>query len=102
MEGIVGEANLSFGAVYDYYKSKDELILAAFSSAFQEILMREEPRGRAQMAETWRHSCTWQSGKRRYCTRPQIDEYWRGSGLLRQFPAQPRSRQPELMPNSVR
>jgi AcrR family transcriptional regulator len=60
MEGIVGEANLSFGAVYDYYKSKDELILAAFSSAFQEmrvllvpILMREEPRGRAQMAETW-------------------------------------------------
>jgi TetR/AcrR family transcriptional regulator, transcriptional repressor of aconitase len=50
MEDIVGEANLSFGAVYDYYKSKDELILAAFSSAFQEmrlllvpILIREEP-----------------------------------------------------------
>jgi len=49
MEDIVREANLSFGAVYLYYKSKDELILAAFSSAFQEmrallvpILTREE------------------------------------------------------------
>ena len=50
MEDIVREANLSFGAVYLYYKSKDELILAAFSAAFQEmrallapILTREEP-----------------------------------------------------------
>ena len=49
MEDIIHEANLSFGAVYLYYKSKDELILAAFSSAFQEmrallvpILTREE------------------------------------------------------------
>ena len=49
MEDIVREANLSFGAVYLYYKSKDELILAAFSAAFQEmrallvpILTREE------------------------------------------------------------
>jgi TetR/AcrR family transcriptional regulator, transcriptional repressor of aconitase len=37
MEDIVREANLSFGAVYLYYKSKDELIFAAFSSAFQEM-----------------------------------------------------------------
>jgi AcrR family transcriptional regulator len=50
MEDIIREANLSFGAVYLYYKSKDELCLAAFSSAFQEmrlllvpILTREEP-----------------------------------------------------------
>jgi AcrR family transcriptional regulator len=50
MEDIVREANLSFGAVYLYYESKDELILAAFSAAFQEmrallvpILTREEP-----------------------------------------------------------
>jgi len=50
MEDIVREANLSFGAVYLYYKSKDELILAACSAAFQEmrvllvpILTREEP-----------------------------------------------------------
>ena len=50
MEDIVREANLSFGALYDYYKSKDELILAACSSAFQEmrvllipVLTREEP-----------------------------------------------------------
>ena len=49
MEDIVREANLSFGAVYLYYKSKDELILAAFSAAFEEmraplvpILTREE------------------------------------------------------------
>jgi TetR/AcrR family transcriptional regulator, transcriptional repressor of aconitase len=49
MEDIIHEANLSFGAVYLYYKSKDELILAAFTSAFQEmrallvpILTREE------------------------------------------------------------
>ena len=49
MEDIVREANLSFGAVYLYYKSKDELILAAFFAAFQEmrallvpILTREE------------------------------------------------------------
>src|ERR1700761_5247538 len=37
MDDIVREANLSFGAVYIYYKSKDELILAAFSSAFTEM-----------------------------------------------------------------
>ena len=50
MEDIVREANLSFGAVYLYYKSKDELILAACSAAFKEmqvllvpILTREEP-----------------------------------------------------------
>jgi len=50
MEDIIREANLSFGALYLYYKSKDELILAAFSSAFQEmrlllapILTREDP-----------------------------------------------------------
>ena len=50
MEDIVREANLSFGAVYLYYKSKDELILAACSAAFQQmrallvpILTREEP-----------------------------------------------------------
>jgi TetR/AcrR family transcriptional regulator, transcriptional repressor of aconitase len=35
MEDIVREANLSFGAVYLYYKSKDELIQAAFSMAFE-------------------------------------------------------------------
>jgi TetR/AcrR family transcriptional regulator, transcriptional repressor of aconitase len=50
MEDIIREANLSSGAVYLYYKSKDELCLAAFSSAFQEmrlllvpILTREVP-----------------------------------------------------------
>ena len=50
MEDIVREANLSFGAVYLYYKSKDELILAACSAAFQQmrallvpVLTREEP-----------------------------------------------------------
>lgn len=50
MEDIIHEANLSSGAVYLYYKSKDELCLAAFSSAFQEmrlllvpILTREDP-----------------------------------------------------------
>ena len=37
MDDIVREANLSFGAVYLYYKSKDELILAAFTSAFREM-----------------------------------------------------------------
>ena len=37
MEDIIREANLSSGAVYLYYKSKDELFLAAFSSAFQEM-----------------------------------------------------------------
>jgi TetR/AcrR family transcriptional regulator, transcriptional repressor of aconitase len=49
MEDIIREANLSAGAVYLYYKSKDELIFAAFSSAFEEmrallvpILTREE------------------------------------------------------------
>jgi AcrR family transcriptional regulator len=35
MEDIVREAKLSFGAVYLYYKSKDELIQAAFSAAFE-------------------------------------------------------------------
>jgi AcrR family transcriptional regulator len=35
MEDIVREANLSFGAVYLYYKSKDELIQAALSMAFE-------------------------------------------------------------------
>ena len=50
MEDIIREANLSSGAVYLYYKSKDELCFAAFSSAFQEmrlllvpILTREVP-----------------------------------------------------------
>jgi TetR/AcrR family transcriptional regulator, transcriptional repressor of aconitase len=50
MEDIVREANLSFGAVYLYYESKDELILAACSAAFEgmralmvPILTREEP-----------------------------------------------------------
>jgi AcrR family transcriptional regulator len=37
MDDIVREASLSFGAVYLYYKSKDDLILAAFSSAFTEM-----------------------------------------------------------------
>jgi TetR/AcrR family transcriptional regulator, transcriptional repressor of aconitase len=37
MEDIVREASLSFGAVYLYYTSKDELILAAFTSALQEM-----------------------------------------------------------------
>jgi TetR/AcrR family transcriptional regulator, transcriptional repressor of aconitase len=39
MDDIVRESNLSFGAVYLYYSSKDELILAAFTSAFQEMRM---------------------------------------------------------------
>lgn len=50
MEEIVREANLSAGAVYLYYGSKDELILAALASAFQQmaamvmpLLAREEP-----------------------------------------------------------
>jgi TetR/AcrR family transcriptional regulator, transcriptional repressor of aconitase len=50
MDDIVREANLSFGAVYLYYKSKDELILAAFASAFREmreilspILLADDP-----------------------------------------------------------
>ena len=50
MDDIVREAKLSFGAVYLYYKSKDELILAAFSTAFHEMggrlfpmLMAEDP-----------------------------------------------------------
>jgi TetR/AcrR family transcriptional regulator, transcriptional repressor of aconitase len=50
MEDIIRESNLSSGAVYLYYKSKEELCLAAFSSAFQAmrlllvpILAREEP-----------------------------------------------------------
>lgn len=49
MEEIIREANLSAGAVYLYYKSKDELILAAISTYTEElralllpILMREE------------------------------------------------------------
>ena len=37
MDDIVRESNLSFGAVYLYYKSKEELIFAAFSSAFDEM-----------------------------------------------------------------
>lgn len=37
MDDIVREANLSFGGVYLYYKSKDELIIAAFAAAFQEM-----------------------------------------------------------------
>ena len=50
MEEIIREANISAGTIYLYYESKDELILAAFSSAFQQmrlllvpILTREEP-----------------------------------------------------------
>ena|ERR1700722_4668140 len=50
MEDIIREANLSSGAVYLYFQSKEELCLAAFSSAFQQmrlllvpILTREEP-----------------------------------------------------------
>ncbi len=48
MEEIIREANLSAGAVYLYYKSKDELIFAAISTYMAElggllmpILMRE-------------------------------------------------------------
>src|ERR1700761_4728882 len=37
MDDIVREADLSFGAVYLYYKSKEELIHAAFISAFNEM-----------------------------------------------------------------
>jgi AcrR family transcriptional regulator len=37
MEDIIREANLSSGAVYLYFQSKEELCLAAFSSAFQEM-----------------------------------------------------------------
>lgn len=49
MEDIVREAKLSFGAVYLYYKSKDDLIQAAFSMAFHEMqaflvpIIRREP-----------------------------------------------------------
>lgn len=43
MDDIVRESNLSFGAVYLYYKSKDELIFAAFSSAFQNMRERLAP-----------------------------------------------------------
>jgi TetR/AcrR family transcriptional regulator, transcriptional repressor of aconitase len=50
MDDIVRESDLSFGAVYLYYESKDELILAAFSAAFQEmrvllspLLLAEDP-----------------------------------------------------------
>jgi AcrR family transcriptional regulator len=50
MEEIIREANLSAGAVYLYYKGKDELILAAISIYIQELralllplLLREEP-----------------------------------------------------------
>jgi TetR/AcrR family transcriptional regulator, transcriptional repressor of aconitase len=50
MEEIVRESNLSFGAVYLYYKSKDDLICAVFSSAFKEmrgllapVLLAEDP-----------------------------------------------------------
>jgi AcrR family transcriptional regulator len=49
MEEIIREANLSAGAVYLYYKSKDELIFAAISTYMTElrgllmpILMREK------------------------------------------------------------
>jgi TetR/AcrR family transcriptional regulator, transcriptional repressor of aconitase len=49
MEEIIREADLSAGALYLYYKSKDELILAAISTYTEElgallapILMREE------------------------------------------------------------
>jgi TetR/AcrR family transcriptional regulator, transcriptional repressor of aconitase len=37
MEEIVREANLSAGAVYLYYKSKDELILAAIATYIQKL-----------------------------------------------------------------
>jgi AcrR family transcriptional regulator len=37
MEEIIREANLSAGAVYLYYKSKDELILAAISTYTDEL-----------------------------------------------------------------
>lgn len=43
MEQIIREANLSAGAVYLYYKNKEELILAALSSAFQEMRERLAP-----------------------------------------------------------
>jgi AcrR family transcriptional regulator len=50
MEEILREAKLSAGAVYLYYKGKDELILAAISTYMTElrgllrpILMKEEP-----------------------------------------------------------
>jgi TetR/AcrR family transcriptional regulator, transcriptional repressor of aconitase len=37
MEEIIREANLSAGAVYLYYKSKDELIFAAISTYMAEL-----------------------------------------------------------------
>lgn len=37
MEEIIREANLSAGAVYLYYKSKDDLILAAISTYTEEL-----------------------------------------------------------------
>jgi TetR/AcrR family transcriptional regulator, transcriptional repressor of aconitase len=50
MEEIIREASLSAGAVYLYYKSKDELILAAGSAAYLElralllpVLAKEKP-----------------------------------------------------------
>jgi AcrR family transcriptional regulator len=50
MEDILGEANLSAGAVYRYFKSKDEIIaaigfanVAAFTAAVEEVLQVNDP-----------------------------------------------------------
>lgn len=37
MADIIRESNLSAGAVYTYFKSKDDLIIAAFSEAFDQL-----------------------------------------------------------------
>ena len=50
MQDILREANLSAGAVYRYFKSKDEIIaaigfsnIAAFTHAVEEVLQTEDP-----------------------------------------------------------
>jgi TetR/AcrR family transcriptional regulator, transcriptional repressor of aconitase len=50
MQDILGEANLSAGAVYRYFKSKDEIIaaigfsnVAAFTAAVEEVLQDGDP-----------------------------------------------------------
>jgi TetR/AcrR family transcriptional regulator, transcriptional repressor of aconitase len=50
MQDILGEANLSAGAVYRYFKSKDEIIaaigfdnVAAFTHAVEEVLRADDP-----------------------------------------------------------
>jgi TetR/AcrR family transcriptional regulator, transcriptional repressor of aconitase len=50
MQDILGEANLSAGAVYRYFKSKDEIIaaigfanVAAFTAAVEEVVQDDDP-----------------------------------------------------------